>query len=281
MAFRSVNGESALSDARHGGEVVAGSDGFAWLARAGLVARGVVYGVIGLLAVKLATGSGGSATNQQGALQAIAQQSFGKLLLIVVAVGLAGYAAWRLARAALGHGSREDDSALDRIAAAASGLVYAALCVTAVKILLGGGAGGGSNAPKSATAGVLAWTGGPELVAIAGAVLIGVGVYQGYRGLARKFLEEADTAGMSRSVARVYTGLGVFGHVARGVVMTLAGYGLLTAALDYEPRKAIGLDGALNQLAHASYGPVLLGIVAAGLLGFAAYSIADARYHRI
>ncbi len=272
---------AALRGAQQGGEALARQPGFGWLARAGLVARGVVYGIIGILAVKLATGSGGRVTNQQGALQTIARQSFGEVLLIAVAAGLGGYAAWRLIRAAIGHGRQEADSAFDRVAAIASGLVYGALCVTAVKILSGASAGGGSSAPKKATAGVLGWPGGTVIVGGVGLVLIGVALYQAYEGLARKFLDKAETARMSRRVKRAYAGLGVFGHLARMVVFALTGYGLLTAAIDYEPQKAIGLDGALNELAENSYGPVLLGIVAAGLIGFALYSIADARYRKI
>ncbi|MCW3030583.1 MAG: hypothetical protein JWM66_716 [Solirubrobacterales bacterium] len=281
MAGRQISGPTVAREARRGGEAIVAGRELAWLARAGLVARGVVYGVIGVLALKVATGSGGKDTNQQGALQTIAQQSFGKVLLIAVAAGLAGYSAWRLVVAVVGHGRRERDSGFDRLRAAASALVYGALCVTAVEIITGGSSGSSSNAPKSATAGVLGWTGGTEIVAIAGIVLIGVGLYQGYKGLARKFLDEADTARMSESVQRAYTAVGIFGHVARAVVFALVGYGLLAAAIDYEPRKAIGLDGALNELARSSYGPVLLGFVATGLIGFALYSLADARYHRI
>jgi Domain of Unknown Function (DUF1206) len=281
VVLPSTSSQAAIREARRGGEAAFRKDEFAWLARAGLVARGVVYGVIGLLALKVATGSGGADTNQQGALQTVAQQSFGKVLLVAVAIGLAGYAVWRLTRAALGHGRQERDSWFNRLAAAASGVVYAALCVTAVKILTGGSGGAGSSAPKKATAGVLGWTGGTEIVAIAGIVLIGVGLFQAYKGLARKFLEEADTARMREGAERAYTAAGVFGHVARAVVFALTGYGLLTAALEYDPRKAIGLDGALNELSRSSSGPFLLGIVAAGLMGFAVFSFVDSRYHKI
>jgi hypothetical protein len=270
-----------LRGARDGGESVSRQPGFEWLARAGLVARGVVYGVIGLLAVKLALGSSGKTTNQQGALQTIAEQPFGKVLLIALAIGLAGYSAWRLLRAVLGHGRRERDSALERVAAGASGLVYAALCVVAVKILLGAGASGGSGSPKKETAGVLGWSGGTLIVGAVGCVLIGVGLYQGYKGLAGRFMDEADTSRASIQTRRAYEALGIFGHCARMVVFALTGYGLLAAAIDYEPRKAIGLDGALQELASASYGPLLLGIVAAGLVGFALFSIADSRFHKI
>jgi uncharacterized membrane protein len=238
-----------------------------------------VYAIVGVLALKLALGDGGKATDQQGALRTIADRPFGQTLLALVAIGLAGYAAWRLVRAAVGHGAEQRDSGGDRVAALASGIAYGILCVTAVKILTGAATHSGS--PKKATGGVLDWSGGPVLVAIAGAILIGVAGYQAYKGLDRKFLEDSRTERMSPAVERAFTVLGVAGQVARAVVFALIGYGLIKAAVDYDPQKAIGLDGALRKLAHASYGPVLLGVVAAGLLCFAAYSLADARYRKV
>ena len=265
--------------AKREGDELAGARPLGWLARAGFVARGLVYLIIGVLALKLALGDGGKATNQQGALQTIADRPFGKTLLILVAIGLAGYALWRLIRAAVGHGAEQWDSGPDRVVALASGIAYGILCVTAVKVLTDSITS--SWTPKEATAGVLGWSGGTLLVAIAGAVLIGVAAYQAYKGLAKKFLDDAKTGEMSPGVRRGYTALGVFGHVARAVVFALVGYGLIKAAIDYDPQEAIGLDGALRKLAHATYGPALLAVVAAGLAGFALYSMADARYRKV
>jgi hypothetical protein len=155
------------TSAQRGGEKVARRPEFAWLARAGLVARGVSYGIIGILAVKLAAGSGGKATDQRGAFETLARQPLGKVLLTAMAIGLAGYATWRFVRAALGHGAEQRDSTFDRVAAAASGIAYAVLCFTAVQILAGAGGGGGSG-PKKTTGGVLGWTGGTVIVAAAG-----------------------------------------------------------------------------------------------------------------
>lgn len=268
-----------VCEARQGGEEVARSPGFEWFARLGLVSRGVVYAIIGVLAVKLAVGSGGRATDQQGALREIADRPFGRTLLVLVALGLAGYAVWRLVRAALGHGPEQADDVKDRAAGLASGIAYAVLCGVAVKIVTGSTSS--SSGPKRATGGVLDWTGGRLLVGAAGVVLIVVALDQAHQGLARKFLEKSKTEQMTPEVRRVFTGLGVFGHVARAVVFALIGYGLVRAAIDFDPSNAVGLDGALRQLQDASYGPVLLGIVAVGLVGFAAYSVADARYRRI
>ena len=271
--------EDLAAEAGRAADQVAGSDALGRLARAGFVARGLVYLIISALAIKLAIGEQGTNADQQQALRTIAEQPFGKVLLLLVAVGLAGYALWMLARAAIGHGVETTDSGFDRLSALASAVAYGVLCATAVAVLVGSGSQSGS--PKEATGGVLGWPGGTVLVAIVGAVVVGVGIYQGYKGFARKFLEEANTGEMSPEIRGAYTTLGVFGYIARAVVFVLVGYGLVKAAIDYDPKKAIGLDGALRKVAHASYGPVLLGIVAGGFIMFALYSIADARYRKV
>ena len=282
MGANVASGSGDLGDkARRGGEQLAHARGLGWLARAGLLARGVVYFVIGLLALELALGEGGKTTDQQGAMKAIAGQSYGKVLLLLLAIGLAGYAIWRLTRAAVGHGAEQRDDPSDRVAAFASGITYAALCAVAVGILIGSGSTSSSQKAKETTAGVLGWSGGPVLVAIAGLALIGVAIYQAYKGLSRNFLEDAKTGEMSESVRRAYTALGVFGLVARAVVFALVGYGILKAAIEFDPKEAVGLDGALHKLTQTAFGPWLLGIIAVGLAGFALYSMADARYRKV
>jgi hypothetical protein len=267
--------------AQIGGEKVARSRGFEWLARSGFVARGLIYGIIGILAIKLALGDGGTTTNQQGALKTIAHQPFGKVLLILVAIGLAGYALWRFIHVLLGRGPESSDSTFERIAACGSGIVYAGLCAVAVEIILGSGSAGGSSSPSHASAGVFGWPAGTWLVGIAGAVLIGTGLYQGYRGLTKDFLKDSKTEEMGPRVRHWIEWIGTFGHLARMVVFCLVGVFLIKAAIDFDPNKAVGLDGALAKLAHASYGPFLLGVVAAGLIAFGIYSLSDARYRRI
>ena len=261
------------------GERVARSTGFEWLARSGFVARGIIYVLVGVLAIKLALGSGGQNASQQGALQTIAGQPFGHVLLILVAIGLAGYALWRLVHALLGHGPERADSTFERLAALASGLVYAGLCALAVKLVAG--SEGSSGNTHGTAAGVLGWPGGTWLVGAAGAVLAGVGLYQAHRGVTKDFLGDSKTEEMGPAVRGWVEWIGVFGHLARGVVLCLVGAFLIKAAVEFDPGNAVGLDGALAKLAAASYGALLLGVVAAGLVAFGLYSLSDARYRRI
>ena len=261
------------------GERAAHSPEFELLARTGFVARATIYAIIGILAVELAAGVGGRTTNQKGALQLIAAQPFGQVLLALVTIALAGYSLWRLSHALLGHGPESSDSTFDRVAALGSGVVYAVVCALAVEILVGSG-GNSSNTQKT-TAGVLGWPAGTWIVGIAGVVLVGVGLYQGYRAISHDFLKDSKTEEMTPAVRTWIKWIGTVGYLARMVVFGLIGVFLLAAALDYNPNKAVGLDGALAKLAHQAYGAGLLGVVAAGLISFAVYSLSDARYRRI
>jgi hypothetical protein len=185
-------------------------------------------------------------------------------------------------RAAIGHGPEGKDDAKERVGGLVSGIAYGSLCIAAIGILLGSGGGGGASShPDKTTGGVLGWPGGRFLVGLAGLIIIGVALEQGYKGVKCKFLEKSKTEEMGPKMESAFTGVGVFGHLARMVVFGMIGYFLVKAAIDYDPDKAVALDGALATLGQSSYGPVLLGIVAAGLIGFALYSVLDARYRRV
>jgi len=275
-----ISPHQPLPSARRVGNDVASSAPFEWLSRAGFIARGLVYLIIGGLAAKLAFGVGGKATDQEGALKTVAHQPYGRTLLILLAVGVGGYALWRFVRAALGHGPEGTDTGWDRVMALSSGLVYTLLFVIAVKMLLGSPTGDTSDADKT-TAGVFGWPAGTWIVGIAGLVFIGAGLYQGYRALSQDFLEDSKTEQMSPGVRGWHARLGSLGYASRMVVSCLVGVFLIRAAIDFNPRAAVGIDGALAKVAHQNYGHFLLGVVAAGLIAFGLYSIMDSRYRRI
>jgi hypothetical protein len=128
---------------------------------------------------------------------------------------------------------------------------------------------------------VLHWPAGRELVAAAGLVFIGIAVFQAYLGVSKKFLEYSKTGEMGHSTLRAFTAIGRVGLVARAVAFALIGLFTLKAARDYNPRDAVGLDGALTRLTHHAYGTTALIVVALGLIVFGAYSLADARYRKI
>jgi len=268
-------------------EARSGSGWYAFLARAGLVAKGISFGIVGVLAVKLALGDGGKATSRQGALATLAQNTFGKVLIILLAIGFAAYALWRFVQAFAEEG---DDGGLKgtlkkwgkRAGYVGRGLIYAGLTFSAIKILVGAGQQQSQNQKAhQTTATVLGWPGGQWIVGIAGVAIIAAGLWNLYRGLARTFENKWRTGEMSPAQRKWGGRAGVVGHIARFVVFGLVGVFVTKAAIDYNPKDAIGLDGALQKLANASYGPYLLGLTAFGLVCYGLYCLVDARYRDV
>lgn len=254
---------------------------FRTVARVGMAARGVIFLVIGFLAVQVALDAGGTTTDQKGALASVAQERFGKVLLVALAVGLAGYALWRFAQAILDTDDKGQDGKgwAVRATKLGSGISYAILCATAVGLLSGSGGGGSSSGePKTATGGVLGWPGGQILVVAAAFVVLAVAGWNIYRGVAKKFMKRLHPP---RHMRPALEWVGVIGMSARGVVFATIAFFLAKAAIEYDPKEAVGLDGALGRLAAESYGDVILGLVAAGLVAFALYCFAEARYREV
>lgn len=253
------------------------------LGRFGLVAKGVSYALVAYLALRLAFGAGGQATSRSGALATIASNSWGEWLLVALALGFAAYALWRLAETIWPDG---DDSFAKRtgkrIGSLGRAAIYAGLTYTAFKIAFGSTQQQSQSAQaRKATAHVLSWHYGTWIVGIAGGCLVAAGLYNAYRGVKKKFTKRWETDSMSRGAKRWGERSGVVGLLARGVVFTLIGAFFIKAALEFNPRDAIGLDGALQKLANQAYGEWLLGLVAVGLLAYAIFCFVEARYRRV
>jgi hypothetical protein len=253
---------------------------YAVLARTGLVAKGLSFGLVGALAIDLAVGGGGEATSREGALSQLAHHSFGKVVLIALALGFAAYAIWRFVQAFAEEPDRDGGEVkawVKRAGYIGRGLIYAGLTVSTVKIVAGSGHQSQNARAHHSTAVVLSWPAGTWIVGAAGVAIAGVGLWNLYRGLSRSFEDRWRVGGMSPAWRRWGSRAGVVGHVARFVVFGLIGIFLTKAAVDYNPKDAIGLDGALQKLAHASYGPFLLGVTAVGLVAYGVYCLVDAR----
>ncbi len=257
---------------------------FHWAVRAGFVTRSVTYGVIGGIALALAVGAGSEpdAPNQQGALAFIARAPLGRVAVAVASAGLLAYALWKLGQAVFGRGPEGGGGpeVKDRLANAGGAIVYLAFFAVAIRTLLGSSSSG-SNDPSNTAAGVLGWPGGPVIVGIAGAGLIAISAYQIYDACRGRFAEDSKLREMGPTERRTFMALGHVGLVARALVFGLVGYFILETAIDFDPHETVGLDGALARIHHEPLGTMLLGLTAAGLLVFAAYSLFEARYRRL
>lgn len=251
------------------------------LGRVGLVAKGVLYAVVAILALQVALGGREESPDRQGALRTIAEQPFGKGLLILLALGLAGYALWRLAQGILDRDNEGEGvkGLAKRGTAVAKAGWYGVLCALTVSTLVGNN--GGSGNEQQTTAGVFDRPGGRYLVYAAGLAFLAAAAFNGYRAVTCKFNKKLKTGEMNDAEEAAATGVGVLGHLARLVVFGLVGIFLVRAAWQFDAKEARGLDGALLEVAQAPYGGLLLGAVAAGLFAYALYCLVQARYRRI
>jgi hypothetical protein len=275
---------SATADVKNAAHEAASSPWLEGLARAGLVAKGVTYCLVAALAIRVAVGSGGNVEDRPGALQEIAESTFGRISLAAIAIGLAGYAIWRFVQAALGRTleTGEREGALKRIGSAARGLLYSWLAFICAELVLDADepAGQGKD-EKEITARILDWPAGRWIVAGIGLFVLGAGIWNVYRGLSQKFRDDLKEGQISGGERPWYITMGVIGHAARGVVFALAGVFIVRAAWEFDPKEAIGFDGALAKLANAEHGPLLLGAVAAGLFAYGLFCLVQARYREV
>jgi uncharacterized membrane protein len=250
------------------------------LARAGLAARGVLYILIGWVAILVAFGqSSGSQANQQGALQLLARQPYGLVSLWLLGIGFAGYALWRFSEAAFGV-TGEGNGAGPRLKSLVRGVVYAFFAYLTFQII-SGTASNQSKKQQDMTAKVMHHTGGQLLVGIVGAVIVIIGVALVLEGWRRKFLKHLQTSQMSPQTRRIVERLGMIGTMARGVVFALAGILVIDAAITYKPAKAGGIDTALLSLRNQPFGQVLLILAALGLIIFGIYGLCEARWRKV
>lgn len=254
------------------------------LARFGYAARGVVYVIVGVLAARAAMGSGGRVEGTRGALAEVLRQPGGRILLGLMAVGLAGYAVWRVVQAALdpeGKGS-DGKGIVQRLGYALSGVVHAGLALAAARMALrNSSSGSGGDGTVTWTARLMEAPAGRWLVALVGIGFAAYGVYQLVRAIKSDLAKRLDLSRMRVRTREWAVRAAKAGVAARGVVFLIIAWFLVQAAIDYDPGEARGLQGALEALRSTPAGPWLLGAVAVGLVGYGLFEIVKARFRRI
>ena len=248
--------------------------------RVGFLAKGLVNAVVALIAIEVAQGEKKRPETEEGAITYLAEQPFGEVLLWLLAIGLAGYTLWRAKVALFGSptesGGRE---AMERVGSAVLAVLYASLCVYTVRFLTTDHAK--ETKPDEVTRKLLDEPYGVALVIAIGVVLLAVAAYEAHKAVTRAFLDDLETGRMSPGTRSVAELAGLAGYGALSVISALLGGFLIKAAVEHDPKEAIGLDGALQELITQDLGPALLWLVAAGLLAYSFYCLIQARYRRL
>jgi len=258
------------------------SEKLEWVARMGYAAKGVIYGTVGLLAAGAAFGwFSGEVGGTRNAIQKISEQPFGLALLLLLIVGLLGYVTWRLTQGIKDTEDKGEEASgwMQRTGFMISGLLYLSLGVYAVSLTpwVGGGDGGDST-KQDLVRTIMGYTWGPWFIAAIGATFVGIGLYQGYRSISKKFKDNWKTGEMTSTFETTATHFAQAGILARAVTFLIMGGLIARAGLTTTPENAKGLGQALAVLNEQSYGPWLLGLVAIGLVMYGLYCGVNARF---
>ena len=249
------------------------------LARAGLTARGVIYILVGWVAVLVALGHSSREADQQGALHLLAGKPYGLVSLWLLGIGFAGYALWRLSEAAFGV-TGEPPGAGPRLKSLARAIIYAGLSYLTFTVISGTDRSQ-SRQQQDMTATAMQHPAGRWLVGLAGLIIVICGLVLVLEGARRKFMKYLQTAQMSARMRRVVTVLGMTGTIARGLVFALVGVLVVDAAITHQASKSGGIDKALLTLRDQPFGPFLMLVAALGLVVFGVYGLCEARWRKV
>jgi hypothetical protein len=256
---------------------------FSRLARSGIAARAVIYVLLAFMTADIAvTHHSPSSPSGTGALSEVAKQPAGRPLIALMAVGLLGYAAWRLAQAL--SGGKGPASVLQRAGWASIGGLYLTLCWRAAELAVNPGpvaGGGASQHPQPLVAAVLRWPGGPGWVGLGGAALAVGGVALLVWGCVHDYSKALDTHRLGGAKYQVARATGIAGEAVRGALVALVAVYLLEAAVKDDPSQAKSLGGALYSFDRLTGATALLLLATAGLVCFAIYSVFEVKYRQL
>ncbi len=251
------------------------------LARWGFAAKGFVYVLIGILAVMAAVGQGSNNASKQGAAQMIFDQPFGKLLAVLVVIGILSFVVWRFVQAfnSKDTSNSKNKTMLKRARYAFSGFIYLAFAVTLIRMIMGSG-GGSGNGRQQLVGKVLEMDFGPFLVAAAGIGVMIAGIYQWIRAYKEEYMEKLSFSGAQSGMRENANKIGKVGYAARGVVWLLVGFFLLQSGLNSDASQAQGSGGAFQTIEQWGGSWVLL-VVALGVIAYGVFMFVKSRYYQV
>jgi hypothetical protein len=250
-----------------------------FLARAGLTARGVIYILVGWVALLVALGHSSSEADQQGALHLLASKPYGLVSLWLLGIGFAAYALWRLSEAAFGV-TGEPPGAGPRLKSLARAVIYAALSYLTFTVISGTDRSQ-SRQQQDMTATAMQHPAGRLLVGAVGLAIVACGIVLVVEGARKKFMKYLQTGRMSARTRRVVKVLGMAGTIARGLVFALVGVLVIAAAVTHKASESGGIDKALLTLRNQPFGEFLMILAALGLLVFGVYGLCEARWRKV
>jgi hypothetical protein len=251
------------------------------LARLGYASKAVIYGIVGVLAILTAFNVGGRITDTSGALRVVLTQPYGRALLLVLAVGLCGYAAWRLLDSLVdpdGHG-RDARGLTTRIGNVVRGAVYGALGIDALRLFRGMRATGGDAETWTARAFdlPLGWL----AVGAIGVTIAVYGLFELAASIRGKSHRKVDWSVFAPDVRPALQRIARFGVAIRATIIVTLGVFLLRAAITHDPTEAAGTRESVLKLGSVIQGRWLLALIAAGLLAYAVDQFVHARCRRV
>jgi hypothetical protein len=275
MGMESVRAPEVLRSARQASH----SPAARFLARAGLTARGVIYILVGWVAVLVALGRSSREADQSGALESLVGKPYGLISLWLLGIGFAAYALWRLSEAAFGV-TGERPGAGPRLKSLARAVIYAGLAYLTFTVIAGK-ARSQAGRQVDITATAMQHTAGRVLVGVVGLVIVACGIVLVVEGVRKKFMKNLQTAQLSPRARRVVELLGVTGTIARGLVFALVGALVIDAAVTHKAAESGGIDKALRTLRDQPFGEFLMLLAALGLLVFGVYGLCEARWRKV
>jgi hypothetical protein len=255
-----------------------GKKGFEKFARFGIISKGVVYCLMGILTVLTALGLHALKGSKTEAMQVIYRQHFGKFLLAVIGIGLLGYVALRFLQAFMDIGQRGKNLQALAIRAgfAISAFLYLGLSLYALKLSFTQHAATGSK--QFLVGKVMTYPAGEWIIGLVAIIVVGSGIRQIYKGVSGRFMKNVHIRGSN--YYNVFRKAGVVGYVARGIVFCILGYFLIMAASHSNPNEVKDTDGAFDFLQN-TFGSVLMGLVAAGLVAYGIFMFVKAKHEPI